>query len=87
MCCERGRGVPRPGLSCAQFPILIMSSLTHHRKRCAPIKLNFVCTFKRCGGKEEERSKGGGIEDWLVDSINVLGPLSRGLELLWEKFS
>lgn len=23
VCCERGRGVPRPGLSCAQFP-------THH---------------------------------------------------------
>lgn len=61
-----GRG--RQGLylvsAALNFP-LIMSSLTHHRggSDCAPIKLNFVCTWKRQRkGKRGERRVERGVQ-------------------------
>lgn len=57
-----GRGVEGAGVylvsAALNFP-LIMSSLTHHRSGsdCAPIKLNFVCTWKRRRGGEKKREK------------------------------
>lgn len=57
-----GRGRAGAGVylvsAALNFP-LIMSSLTHHRSGsdCAPIKLNFVCTWKRRRGGEKRREK------------------------------